>query len=47
MEKISKTVESNSAGIREVDKKVDQVREDLNKKEDRVEEAVRVKCMTS
>jgi hypothetical protein len=41
VEKISKTVESNSAAIREVDKKVDQVREDLNKKEDRVEEAVR------
>ncbi len=35
VEKIAQTVESSSAAIKEVDRMVDQVREDLDKKEDR------------
>jgi hypothetical protein len=41
VEKIASSVENNATAIKEVDKKVDKVREELSKKKDRVEETVK------
>jgi hypothetical protein len=41
VEKIPSSAENNATAIKEVDKKVDKVREELSKKEDRVEETVK------